>query len=186
MIDEVGLTANRQHVLPAGNAPEYPARLVREVLRPVVARPHLVGVLVPGRDAAPIPAPISTPLTALIDIIAAARSARACRRPARQGRLARPGHHLDHRAGDDAGLSQAVEVIPEMAARGSGGERVPLDLGPVEAAVVDVMRADLGRGAGDFYAGATARATAPAATRAAVSRAEDRPPPRDRGSRISD
>ena len=76
-IEEVGLTAKRQTTgWPVEMPPRTPpAWFDRNGRRALVAGAHLVGVLLAAQRRGRKPSPISTPLTALIDISAAARSA---------------------------------------------------------------------------------------------------------------
>ena len=91
------------------------------------------------------------------------------------------GDDLDHRADRGAGLAHLVEMVGEAAPppRRRAEERIAGDLVPVPARAVDLQLAHLDqRAANRSRPGTTLRAIAPAATRAAVSRAEERPPPR--------
>ena len=95
------------------------------------------------------------------------------------------GDHLDDGAERGAGLAHGVEqALPGRGAiRVRAEERVLVDGVPVPAAAVDRVRSHLDERAADRHWRAqhwsrTLRATAPAATRLAVSRADERPPPR--------
>ena len=76
-IDEVGFTANRTTIgWPVEMPPSTPpAWLARKVGRPSLLARISSALSSPRSAAEAKPSPISTPLTALIDIIAAARSA---------------------------------------------------------------------------------------------------------------
>ena len=136
----------------------------------------------PDRAAAAKPAPISTPFTALIDMNARGevRIELAVDRRTPSGRHAF-GDDLDDRADRRAGLAHAVEVVFPV----RGGLRVGTEERVVARLPPSRNFRDRSHGARSARARrARARrrmtfaAIAPAATRAAVSRAEERPPPR--------
>jgi hypothetical protein len=89
----------RDDRLPGRDAAENAAGMVRQEFSGLaVLHAHLVGVLLAGQRGAAKPAPISTPLTALMLIIALASSVElAVDRRAPAGRHAL-GDDLDHRA----------------------------------------------------------------------------------------
>jgi hypothetical protein len=75
-IEEVGLTAKRATISwPVEMPPRMPPAWFEEKRGPSLPIAISSAFSVPVRVAAAMPAPISTPLTALIDISAAARSA---------------------------------------------------------------------------------------------------------------
>jgi hypothetical protein len=100
----------------------------------VIAHAHLVGILLAGDFAAPKPLPISTPLTALIDISARRYPGRAWRRSARPARRHALGDDFDDRADRGAGFADAVEIaLPDGNAVLASGQKNGLlvDLVPV-------------------------------------------------------
>ena len=90
------------------------------------------------------------------------------------------GDDLDHGADRGAVLADAVEIVSKNAAALASGQKNGLlpTSSQSQLRAVDRVRPHLHQRAADVDARQTLRAMAPAATRAAVSRAEERPPPR--------
>ena len=182
-IEEVGLKATRATTLwPVEMPPSMPPALLARKTGPVVAGPHLVGVVLAGEGGGGEAGADLHPLGG-VDRHQGAGQFRvelAVDRRAPAGRNAH-GLDLDDGAGGGAGLAGRLQVLfPDRDDAGVGRpEGVFPRLRPVPAAAIDRVRPDLDQGAADRDASpSTLRATAPAATRAAVSRAEARPPPR--------
>src|ERR1700722_3043123 len=164
----------RHHRLAGGNTAQNAAGIVGQEDRlAVVAHSHFVAVFLAGQFGR---AETGADLDALDGIDAHQRRCEiavelAVDRRAETWRHA-IGHDLDHRADGRTALAQAIEIVAEHR-RGLGvgtKERIALDLGPIPIRAIDATRT--------FRPGTTLRATAPAATRIVVSRADWRPPPR--------
>ena len=184
-IDEVGLTAKRATIgWPVEMPPRMPpAWLDRKTGLPSLPMRISSAFSSPVMRAASKPSPISTPLTALIDIrpdgdvlveLGVDRRAEAGRHAV--------GDDLDDRADRGAGLADAVEIVGEDRhgagiGREEGVFRV-VDEVPVPAARSIAFVPMATSAPRTTMPGTTLRASAPAATRAAVSRADERPPPR--------
>ena len=173
----------RDDRLAGGDAAENAAGMVRQEHRAVPSCPMRISSAFssPVSAAAPKPAPISTPLTALMLISARGEVGveLAVDRRAEPGRHAF-GDDLDHGADGGAGLADAVEIVSRRSAacRIGAEERIPRRPRPSPSRAVDRVRTHLHQRAADGDARDDLRAIAPAATRVAVSRAEERPPPR--------
>jgi len=147
----------------------------------LIAHPHLVGISSPDNSAAPKPATISTPFTALMLIIAARQVSVELgvdRRP--QSRRHAFGDHLDHRADRGTLLSDTVEIAFEDAALSLSGQKNGLRAISSQSISRDsILCGPICTSAPRTVIPSTIfRAMAPAATRIAVSRADERPPPR--------
>ena len=120
-------------VLAGRNAAQDAAGIVGQESPAVLACRISSAFSSPVSAAAAKPAPISTPLTALMLIIAAARSGRACRRRGAPARRDAAGHDLDDGAGGGAGLAHLVEMAAPPLDNGGirREERIAVDLLPV-------------------------------------------------------
>ena len=185
-IELVGFTANRATIgWPVEMPPRMPPAWLRRERAPSPScHAHLVGVLLAGQRGGG---------EAVADLHALHRVDPHQRRGEvgvelavdrrAQARRHALGHHLDHRAGGRAGLAHRRQDRPPRSAA--------IDRVRAEERIV-VRPASQSQRARSIWCGpictsaprmrtpspSTLRATPPAATRIAVSRAEDRPPPR--------